>query len=188
MPVTTFTGDTEKSDGTGQVTVAAGDCFLGNSIEMQTPEINELKAEGRKTVEGPSASPGAPKLGAMALAEGGAGTPSGAYKYVVTYKTVVGETLASAELAITVTSKKIALSNIPLGPEGTTARKVYRTAASGASGTEKLVTEIANNTATTFEDNIADGSLGASLPATDTSSNSQVAEEVRRSFGWHQGT
>lgn len=187
MTVTTFLGDTDKTDGTGSVGVAAGDCFLGNSLEMTAKEVGEIKQEGRKTAEGPAVSPGAPKLGTMALAEGAAGNPSGAYKYVVTYKTAIGETLASAELLITVTAKKVNITNIPIGPEGVIARKIYRTAASGSSGTEKLVTEIANNTTTTFEDNVADGSLGAVLPAVDNSSNSAAAETAMREFSWHQG-
>ena len=190
MPITTFLENREAGVGDGRLTCAAGSCFLGGHAEMSAAELGELKGEGIATAEGPSVSPGAPALGTMALAEGAAGNPSGAYKYVVTFKSAIGETLASAELNITVTAKKVNITNIPLGAAGSgvTARKIYRTAAGGASGTEKLVTEIANNTTTTFEDNIADGSLGAVLPTADTSSNVVAAEAGKRKFGWHQGT
>lgn len=45
---------------------------------------------------------------------------------------------------------------------GVNARKIYRTVAGGS--TYKLVTTISDNTTTTYDDNIADGSLGATAP------------------------
>ncbi len=60
----------------------------------------------------------------------------------------------------------VALSSIPLGGAGTTGRKVYRTAAGG--GQLKLLTTISNNSATTYNDTTADGSLGANIPVTNT--------------------
>lgn len=60
-------------------------------------------------------------------------------------------------------SGTIELSHIPLGPLGTTARKVYRTAANGSA--LLLVATIGNNTATTYTDIIADASLGAAYPS-----------------------
>jgi len=68
----------------------------------------------------------------------------------------------SNEIA-TVTNQNILLSNIPLGPIGTTNRKIYRKD-SGTGGAYKLVTTIANNTATTYTDVTASGSLGAAIP------------------------
>lgn len=58
----------------------------------------------------------------------------------------------------------ISLTDIPLGPSGTTARSVYRTEgqatrAALSSATFKLVGAISNNTATTYNDTVADGSL-----------------------------
>lgn len=189
MPTTTFLENREPIVGDGRLTCAGGSCFLGDHTEITAAELAELKGEGISTAEGPSVSPGAPSA-RMVVVAGSAGTPSGAYKYVVTFKTTVGETLASPEIAITLTSQKGNLSAIPVAPAGSgvIARKIYRTVAGGASGTEKLVTEIADNTTTTFEDNVADGSLGATLPAVDTSSNVVAAEAGKRKFGWHQGT
>lgn len=63
--------------------------------------------------------------------------------------------------------QQASLSSIPIGPATVTSRKIYRPVASGS--TYKLVTTIANNTATTYADNVADSSLGATAPVTDTS-------------------
>lgn len=60
-------------------------------------------------------------------------------------------------------SGSVNLSNIPLGPVGTGARKIYRTVGDGS--TLKLLATIANNTATVYTDTIADGSLGATMPS-----------------------
>jgi hypothetical protein len=118
---------------------------------------------------------GVPAPGAAALAAGVAGSPNGAYRCQVTFVNAAGETTGGVEFTITVTSTHISWSSIPLGPSGTTARKLYRTAAAGASGTEKLVTTIADNTTTTFDDNVADGSLGAAIPTSNTANVLQVA-------------
>lgn len=64
----------------------------------------------------------------------------------------------------TVTSKDINLTNIPLGPTGTTNRKIYRKDSS-TSSTYKLVTTLANNSATTYTDNTADVSGNAAMPS-----------------------
>lgn len=61
------------------------------------------------------------------------------------------------------TGSIVDLTGIPLGPAGTTARKIYRTVA-GNTGNFRLVTTINDNTTTTFADNISDASLGVSAP------------------------
>jgi hypothetical protein len=65
------------------------------------------------------------------------------------------------------TANQTTLTAIPLGPGGTTARKLYRTVVNGAQ--LKLLTTIANNTTTTYTDSAADGALGANAPTTNTS-------------------
>jgi hypothetical protein len=72
----------------------------------------------------------------------------------------------------TATLNRIALTAIPTGPAVVTSRKVYRTAAGGVQ--LKLVTTIANNSATTFTDTVVDGSLGANAPTTNTAAMNQV--------------
>lgn len=55
-----------------------------------------------------------------------------------------------------------ALTSLPTGPTGTLARRIYRTT---AGGTEyKLLTEIPDNTTTSYTDNKSDGELGGESP------------------------
>jgi hypothetical protein len=76
----------------------------------------------------------------------------------------------------TLTIAQVSLTGIAVGPSGVTSRKVYRTLA-GLSQL-KLLTTIANNTATTYTDSTADGSLGANAPTGDTSGLSQPSGQV----------
>ena len=115
------------------------------------------------------ASAGAPTA---ALAGLGAGNLSaGAYTYKITFVNANGETQGgttsnTVTVAAPATDGQINLTSIPLGGTTVTSRKVYRTIAGGAQ--HKLVTTIANNTATTYTDNIADASLGANVPTTNS--------------------
>jgi len=62
--------------------------------------------------------------------------------------------------------QQVKVNNIGIGPAPTTGRNVYRTEA----GLDqlKLLTVIADNTDTNFQDNIADGALGANAPTVNT--------------------
>jgi len=95
----------------------------------------------------------------------------GTHLYVVTFTNAGGETSAGASATVTVSDKttngQVELTNIPVGPTGTTGRNIYRTTA-GLTTPFKLLTNLANNTATTFTDNVADGSLTTTCPATNT--------------------
>lgn len=102
----------------------------------------------------------------------------GLYKYKTSFVTAVGETLAGPESApVEVfapgTKGQVDLTAIPIGPTGTTSRKVYRTEVNKHSF--KLLTTIADNTTSTYTDNVADASLGAAEPTVAaTSSNYSV--------------
>lgn len=63
----------------------------------------------------------------------------------------------------TVTAQNILLSNVPLGPIGTVNRKIYRKS-SETGGAYRLITTLANNTATTYTDSTADASAGTIMP------------------------
>lgn len=63
-------------------------------------------------------------------------------------------------------SGQVSLTNIPLGPAGTTARELHRTEANGS--THKLAATITNNTATTHTDNVRDSNLGNEAPSIST--------------------
>jgi hypothetical protein len=94
----------------------------------------------------------------------------GLYRYVCTFVSASGETLASAEATVTTTAgnQQVAVSAIPLGPAGTTQRKLYRTKVNGAIGSELLLTTINDNVTTVFTDAIADSLLGATAMPTVT--------------------
>lgn len=96
---------------------------------------------------------------------------NGDHRYLVTFMTTTGETQAGVpSAAVTVVNKsvngKVLLSDIQIGGSSVTARKIYRTAA-GASIFLLLAT-IADNTTTTYTDNIADASLGVGAPTANT--------------------
>lgn len=108
-----------------------------------------------------------------ALAGAGAGNvENGTHSYRVVNVIAGTDSQASAASAtVTVVDKtsdgKVDLTGIAVGPTGTTARKVYRTAAGNAvTGPWKLLTTIADNTTTTFTDNVADASLTTTLTTT----------------------
>jgi hypothetical protein len=76
---------------------------------------------------------------------------------------------AAAPSSTTAVLGQVTVVGIVVGPGATTSRKVYRTTANTTQ--LKLLTTLANNTATTLPavDTAADGTLGANVPVTDTS-------------------
>lgn len=70
---------------------------------------------------------------------------------------------------------QVNLSAIPVGPLGTTQRRLYRTLV--GAGQLKLLATIPDNTTTTYTDSTADGSLGANAQVI----NSAVVEQVNLS-------
>lgn len=109
---------------------------------------------------------------AAALAGAGAGNvTNGTHSWYTTYTgpTGVGESGVGPKSNVlnvvnNAADGKVNLTGVPAGPAGTVSRKIYRTV-SGDTGNPKLVGTIADNVATTFQDNVADGSLGANAPA-----------------------
>jgi uncharacterized phage protein gp47/JayE len=96
-----------------------------------------------------------------------AGNLNGSYEYAVTFVNSSGETLQGPDsVAVTPVNQQVDLTAIPIGGPGVTARKIYRQ--KNGLGNYQLVTTIANNTTTTYTDNITDGSLGANAPTSDT--------------------
>jgi hypothetical protein len=96
----------------------------------------------------------------------GGSLDAGTHSYKITFVATSTETAGSNKSAVITISNPINnafITNIAIGPTGTTARKLYRTVA-GDTGDWKLVTTIADNTTTYFVDTIADSALGASIP------------------------
>jgi len=113
---------------------------------------------------------GSPIACTGALAGAAGNVDNGTHSYKVTFVTADGESSAGVKSnVVTVANKavdgQVSLTSIPVGPSGTTSRKVYRTVA-GDTGDYLLLTTIANNTTTTYTDNTADSGLGAASPST----------------------
>jgi len=100
----------------------------------------------------------------------------GTYQYAFTYVTAAGETTPGPTLLFAHGVAGIAdnMTNITPGPAGTTARKLYRTTV-GPGAQLKLLATLADNTTTTYLDGLADASLGANVPTTNTATAQQVA-------------
>ena len=119
----------------------------------------------------------APVSPVAALAGAGAGNVNvGTHRYVVTLLTVDGETQGGdASDAVTVNASgnaKVNVTEIPLGGAAVTARRLYRTKANA--DVFYLVATIYDNTTTIFLDNVADTSLGAEVPAQNTTGDSEL--------------
>jgi hypothetical protein len=104
-------------------------------------------------------------------APGDTGDLSGSYIYRMTFVTNAGETEASDNsLAISVSAQQINLNIAVSDDQSVIARKLYRSTASDASipMMTKLVTTIADNTTTTYTDDLADNLLGVAQPSVNT--------------------
>jgi len=144
-------------------------------VQYAAPATEALTADEVRAACRIDASNQEPAPGAITAAL--AGTPiagnvdNGAHRYLATFVTADGETQAgTASSAVTVADKtvngKVALTAIPIGGALVTSRKLYRTIAGGS--TYLLLATLADNTTTTYTDNIADSSLGAGAPSTNT--------------------
>jgi len=149
--------------------------------------VSEVKAHLR--IDSSTGEP-APTLVTAALAAVpiAGNVEAGTHKYLATFVTADGETDAGqASAAVTVVDKavngKVELTAIPLGGSAVTSRKIYRQF--NGTGTFKLQSTIANNTATTLTDNAANASLGADAPSTNTTSDPQFVAWIKaaREYG-----
>lgn len=114
---------------------------------------------------GPQAPVEAPATSIIATA----GNLSGTYYYKATFVTADGETDASTFTGtpISPVSQQVSVTGIPVSTNPLVLkRRLYRNAASALDkiNSLQLVAEIADNTTTSFTDNVADASLGAFCP------------------------
>lgn len=99
----------------------------------------------------------------------GALTASGEYRYKITFRNsnLVESDLGpvTSTFVISTTSGQNTMAAIPVAPTswGVGSRRIYRNAAADTS-VFKLVATIADNTTTTYADNVADAALGATAP------------------------
>jgi parallel beta-helix repeat protein len=154
----------------GTLSGAAGTTYYykvsAMTIDGETPLSSEVSINGQSFTK--LSSPGALTVGTPSA--GGAVT-IGTHSYKVTFVTANGETTGgtvSSQVNVTTGgTQTVPLTAIPTGPAGTTQRKIYRTVA-GDTGNYLLLTTLADNSTTTYNDTTADGSLGAAAPASNT--------------------
>lgn len=94
--------------------------------------------------------------------------------YTVT--TADGSLGANVPTVNTAAANQVTLTGVPIGAASVTSRWLYRTAV-GSSQLKRLH-QLADNTTATYLDSIADASLGASVPVTDTSGLTQPSGNV----------
>lgn len=129
---------------------------------------------------------------------GGGGVPgnvdNGTHQYLVTYVTADGETTAGAiSNPVTIWDKTVIgivkLSDIPIGPPGTTAKNIYRSQIGGG-GPFKFHSQIGNGI-TIVIDNLAFASLGAGNPPVTNTTRARPPEWTGTNFPYfgtlHEG-
>lgn len=141
---------------------------------------------GDATVDAGITTPIIPPTLALVI-QSGAVNP-GEHNYVYTFGNSVGETAPSGQGNITVNNPNAArvTVGVPVGPAGTTYRKVYRTKAAGDVTTLFLLTTLNDNTTLTYEDNTPDGSLGTKV-APVNNATSKIHTLSRPPADWREG-
>lgn len=136
------------------------------------------------------AAPGAPTA-ALANPAAAGNVEDGAHSYKITFlagaTTTEGGTQSSPVTVVDKTANgKVQLTAIPISTDANvTSRKIYRTAAGAdpsVAANYLLLATIADNTTTTFLDNVADGSLGAAAPTTNNTFADNYPQSIARTL------
>ena len=115
------------------------------------------------TTDGTIPDPGIPAAPSVAI-NAAAGNLNGTYEYAVSFVTAAGETVMGAVSApVSPVNQQVNLTGIPIGGPGTTARNIYRDR--NGIGNWRIVGTLANNTGTTFTDNVTNAAHDAAAPA-----------------------
>lgn len=147
--------------------IVPGQAPYASDVDQFRKILSGTADPGTITIAGPL-----PTTSNTTLTAGSTGVLNGSYKYMIVAVTGVKESnntmhvngfSPSGESTITVTSKQINVS-LPTLVDPVIAYLIYRTPAGGATGSEKFVAAVSNG-ATSYVDNIADGSLGTGIPA-----------------------
>jgi len=156
-------------DATGAFTAIHDDLTEGTPIQFITWANRAIAVNGAEPpIEYDGTIPAARPESAPTATEGAAGVLGpGDYSYRVAFRVGAEESVAGpASEPITIAeSKKIELSDIPLGAAEVTARAIYRTPKNGGGTSHLLLTVIADNETTVFSDNTADADLGGAYRA-----------------------
>lgn len=141
--------------GPGDVTI-----WQGNIVLIVDPAFGYFRWPGSAAA---SSIPNVELISAPTVVVGAAGNvDTGAHQWAVSFTIAGTDTLLGVRsTSLTLSSaSQVQLSNIPLGPAGTTARNIYRSKAN-QQGPFQLVATISDNTTTSYLDNTVDSGLGA---------------------------
>lgn len=145
---------------------------IGDVLRLEFTGQHQL-TEAPNTVAAPTAAP----TPVLASSRGAGNVTAGTHVYAYTYVTAQGETSPSpAAAAVTVANPAVAgqvgVTVAASADPGVTAVRLYRTVANTDAGTRKLVGSFPvgapASTGVLCVDNVADGSLGAAAPSTNT--------------------
>lgn len=120
--------------------------------------------------------------GALVSPAAAGNVDNGAHDFAVEYVNAAGDTLPGPVVSITVTNKTVngqVLLNIPIGPTGTTARKII--ASKAGAHVLYVAATVANNTAETYIYNIADSSLSTPAATSNTAGQTILSETIKLS-------
>ncbi len=143
---------------------------LASDVGQFAKLLNALIDVGALQFAGPQSTPAVPTV----VASGNAGSLNGAYLWINVLITgwqqsdgsyyVSGFAPSTDSTQVTVTNNSANLTAIATGTVVVIGRAIYRTLAGGATGSEKYVGVIWDNTTTSWTDNVADASLGTGMP------------------------
>jgi len=125
--------------------------------------------------------PTAPSVAVNAIT----GVLNGNYQYAVSFITGYANSSGgvtdqgntsggTASATVSPATQQVNLTNIPVGPQGVTARNLYRTKAGGT--TFYFLQQIADNVTTSWTDNVADASITVVMPSTNTTGTKLVGD------------
>ena len=148
------------------------------SLQNPNKRIGQMDYDANEKFQwyGAQSPPGAATVAAAGTGIGN--LTAGVRYYRITLVTASGETeggTISSALTTTATDSKALLSSIPTGSPGiVTARNIYRTRNNQPTEDSNflLVAQIADNSTTTYDDNIPDYSLGVACPIANTTLDS----------------
>jgi uncharacterized phage protein gp47/JayE len=136
---------------------------LGDTLIFETTDDATIPSPG---------TPDAPTVADAATS----GNLTGTIEWAVTFTTSGGETeIGDASNVLTLTASRATITVIPVGGAGTLTRKIYRRL---NGGDWKFVHELADNSTTTYTDNITDGSLGGAPPDASTAERVTVTAQA----------
>ena len=176
----TFTGNGSTAMRLDYVTPTLYDISLDNSTVMHRDSFSF-------NFSNPTNSNGVTPAAPTSNVPGGVGScTSGNHFWFVSFVTAGVESRLSAASAVRSCSGANieGLTAIPTGPTGTTARKIYRTAAAAlVTDTPFLVGTLADNSTVIYNDSLADASLGAAYSALSTDGSGPVTNRVEAANG-----